>query len=151
LLNGQLEYLPNKLFLLDDSFGHLPNKKFLVNDRFISFRLIEDIITNGIFLVVAILVLPLSKDTDSNKGIFLVAVILVSPLSKDTDSNKGIFLVAAILVSPLSKDTDSNNGTKSVTQTFKWYRYLTKLKTDLLGLLNFGLDKQPHLTKLKTD
>jgi hypothetical protein len=67
------------------------------------------------------------------------------------NTSKAIFLVVAILVSPLSKDTDSNNGTKSVTQTFKWYRYLTKLKTDLLGLLNFGLDKQPHLTKLKTD
>ena len=29
--------------------------------------------------------------------------------------------------------------------------HLTKLKTDLLGWLGFGLDKQPHLTKLKTD
>jgi hypothetical protein len=46
------------------------------------------------------------------------------------NTSEGIFLVVAILVSPLSKDTDSNKGTKSVTQTFKWYRYLTKLKTD---------------------
>ena len=29
--------------------------------------------------------------------------------------------------------------------------HLTKLKTDLLGLLGFELDKQPHLTKPKTD